>query len=757
VSKVSFNVDAYTARLIGRENVAKLNGAILELVKNTYDADASVCFIYFDEDKQEVYIGDNGSGMTSDIIRTNWMTIGRSSKKERYISHEGRVQTGAKGIGRFALDRIADQCTMLTISSSEGGCVWKVDWRDFERESEITDVSADLSPTDISFMDFISEIWNEDLRELIRGKFGAHGTIFKLSGPRDEWNAERIDDLKKELNSLIPSEMSGVFNIYLFDNISSLDDATVLHDNEAFSYDYKIHFEVDDSGRSNVQIWRNEFDFGDKFEYVMGNAGFDQSDREYFSGKPIKIASTLSETIFKQRDKMENPIGSFYGSLYFAKLSVNKKDQNVFYYKDITTRRAFREAFGGIKIYRDQFRVRPYGDANSSNYDWLLLAARQSRSPAAVTHPDGGWRVRANQMLGSIFISRTNITLPDQANREGIVETKEFGLLKSFVIEVIQELEKDRHRVCRKLAELYEKENRPAQLEREIAKKAKGRERPAASAPDQSFAYTAGSMVEASDAQLVIDYKEEAIRNLEDENRLLRALATTGIATNAYMHEFKAKTHGLSMHIVVAKEALEFGNNTQSALTHLIDANRIRESFNAWFRVTIESVRRDRRTLRIIDLNEYLRAMCEAWQSVIEENNIGITFKAPENSIGFRCFPYEFDLIVSNLITNSVAAFATQRNTNKKIGLHLSKAGGSICIAYSDNGPGLSSTYKKNPRLILEPHETDKKNEQGESIGTGLGMWLINRTVLEYNGTIDLSRNQAEALGFYARISLPLN
>lgn len=82
MAKVSFNVDAYTARLIGRENVAKLNGAVLELVKNTYDADASVCFLYYDESMQELYIGDNGCGMTPEIIMRHWMTIGRSTKKQ---------------------------------------------------------------------------------------------------------------------------------------------------------------------------------------------------------------------------------------------------------------------------------------------------------------------------------------------------------------------------------------------------------------------------------------------------------------------------------------------------------------------------------------------------------------------------------------------------------------------------------------------------------------------------------------------------
>ena len=752
--KIPFNVDAYTARLIGRENVSKLNGAILELVKNTYDADASVCFVYFDESRQEVYIGDNGCGMTPEIIRTNWMTIGRSSKKARYVSQAGRVQTGAKGIGRFALDRIADQCTMLTMTSSDGGFIWKVDWRDFEQEHEITNVSAELYPDDISFSSFTAEIQNSALRALIRENFDGQGTIFKLSTLRDNWNAEKIDELKKDLNSLIPYEMSNSFNIYLFDNTVSLEEATVLHDNEAFSYDYKLSFEVDDAGRTLIQIWRNEFDFHDQFESVMKKADFKPRDREYFMGKPIEYVSTLSEILFREKDKIANPIGSFSGTLYFAKLAITPKDKKVFFYKDITGRKDFRKTFGGIKIYRDQFRVRPYGDANSSNYDWLQLAVRQSGSPAAVS-AEGAWRVRANQMLGSVFISRTNITLPDQANREGIVETSEFRLLKSFLCDAIQLFEKDRQYVCRKLAELYKKESRSEQLEQEIAEKAKRQDvKSKSTSSSQSWEYAADS-VSAKDAQTVIDDKDAAIRNLADENRLLRVLATTGIATNSCMHEFKAKTHGLSMHIVTAKEALEFGNNPQSALTHLIEANQIRESFNSWFRVTIESVRRDKRTQRTINLNEYLHFLCEAWQIVIEENDISIEFQEPEKQIEFRCFPYEFDLIISNLVTNSVAAFATQSEPGKKIIVRLAEDEASIFIEYFDNGPGLPSAYKMNPDQILEPHETSKKNEQGESVGTGMGMWLIKRTVLEYTGTIDLLRNTTEGSGFFIRILMP--
>ncbi len=93
--EIEFNVDAYTARLIGRENVSKLEGAVLEIVKNAYDADAKTFCLYFSEAQNCIYIMDNGRGMTEDIIKTHWMTICNSSEKSKYITPEQRIQTGA--------------------------------------------------------------------------------------------------------------------------------------------------------------------------------------------------------------------------------------------------------------------------------------------------------------------------------------------------------------------------------------------------------------------------------------------------------------------------------------------------------------------------------------------------------------------------------------------------------------------------------------------------------------------------------------
>ena len=203
MSKVNFNVNAYTARLIGRENVATLNGAILELVKNTYDADSSICILYYDDIDDNVYLIDNGCGMTENIIINHWMTIGRSTKRNKYISKKGRVQTGAKGIGRFALDRIADFCEMLTINDNEK-LLWKVNWKDFEGDSNITDITAKLDKTDITVKEFLKDVHNDYINQLINNVEFETGTIFKLSGLRDKWSEARINKIMDNLRSLIP-------------------------------------------------------------------------------------------------------------------------------------------------------------------------------------------------------------------------------------------------------------------------------------------------------------------------------------------------------------------------------------------------------------------------------------------------------------------------------------------------------------------------------------------------------------------------
>ena len=135
MAQIPFSVSARTARLIGRENVANAEGALIELVKNCYDADSKISIILIDKIKNQIIIIDSGCGMTDKVITEQWMTIGTDDKLNNAITQSGRIKSGAKGIGRFALDRLGESCTMITFPKSNSvGHKWIINWGDFEEK-----------------------------------------------------------------------------------------------------------------------------------------------------------------------------------------------------------------------------------------------------------------------------------------------------------------------------------------------------------------------------------------------------------------------------------------------------------------------------------------------------------------------------------------------------------------------------------------------------------------------------------------------
>src|SRR5690606_4395956 len=156
-----------------------------------------------------------------------------------YTTKKGRIQTGAKGIGRFALDRISDKCQMITVSEDES-LEWNVNWSDFSSGSTITEIYADLNPINYSISDFMKTVQNESLRTLISQQFQNTGTIFKLSVLRDEWTVSLVDGIRNNLATLIPPEIESIFRVYFFRENTDITKATVTKNDGNFSYDYKI-------------------------------------------------------------------------------------------------------------------------------------------------------------------------------------------------------------------------------------------------------------------------------------------------------------------------------------------------------------------------------------------------------------------------------------------------------------------------------------------------------------------------------------
>ena len=761
--KIPFNVDAYTARLIGRENVSKLENAVIELVKNAYDADADCCILYYDERKDILYLADNGCGMTEDMIRSHWMTIGRSSKKSTFVSEGGRIQTGEKGIGRFALDRVADQCQMLTGTKGRR-LLWTVDWKNFSAGKNITEIGADLEETKCSFKKFVSGCTNPQVTELIKLRWKNNGTIFKLSELREQWGHELLQNIRENLASLIPYELSSVYKIYCFDNQDTMESAEVFSDLEAFSYDYKIEFHVptfmtEENDRVEIKLLRAEYDFGSDEDAILKETGLDK-EKKYFHNTPIEKSCSFDEIVYGTEPEIRKNLGAFSGVLYFARQSATKNAQERFCQKDITGRMDVRDTFGGIKIYRDNMRVRPYGDPKSFAYDWLQLSRRKAASPAGVAS-DGVWRVNADQMLGSVFISRMNVMLPDQSNREGIVETAEFLLLQEFIKGVLEILEKDRQYVLRILDKAYKQKHQVDVIQDKINRKAieqqkENKRKKKSSANTLSLnADTKKFSVDPQEAKIALDAKDEQIEELENEIKMLRVLATTGIVTNTYIHEFKTLSHRLNMKIVMAKEALDKYQDIEEASDYINQANRIREGFNSWFQVTIDAIKKDKRKRQKINLNSLIASSVDSWNRTLRTKRIEVIFRGrDQEAVYLKCFPYEIDTIINNLITNTTASFDKVRTKERKICIDLKEDDEFIQLEYSDTGAGLAPVYKKHPENILRVFETDKRDSSGQKVGTGMGLWIVYNTVKDYNGTIDLSKNIKAESGFYITIFL---
>ena len=345
--KKHFNVDAYTARLIGRESLAKVDSAVIELVKNGYDADARISIVYYDDISKIIYICDNGCGMTEEIIDKHWMTIGNSSKRDECITLNGRVQTGSKGIGRFALDRIASKCSMLTINDIDR-IQWNVDWNEFSHEKLITDIYAEIIQTDIKFSEFIKDCYNYEFKKLIFSNFNNTGTIFKLENLNDDWDKKIISKVRKALDNIAVPGMSDLFKIYFFTNKDTIETAHISPARIDES-DYEIKFEIKDCNIS-VNIKRNEFDFKDRFEEILREAGFSEEDRRIFNGEVKNLKCPLDEFVYGYDKNVYNNIESLNGELFFNKVTVQNKDKENYFYKDIAGRRKYSKELGGIKI-----------------------------------------------------------------------------------------------------------------------------------------------------------------------------------------------------------------------------------------------------------------------------------------------------------------------------------------------------------------------------------------------------------------------
>ncbi len=342
--KLHFKVSTGLKNIIGKELINDKFIAIFELVKNSYDANATNVTIKFENiysDNAIIYIIDDGKGMSKQEIIDKWLFVAYSEKKNNTYRDNikfRRNYAGAKGVGRFSCDRLGETVELLSKSNKDIRInSVKINWNEFEE--------ADTK----EFQNV--EVLYDDLRsDLIKNQ----GTIIKICGLREEWNREEILQLKKSLTQLVNPEANenyDMFNIILDVEEEKVNDQILKDKGKVFDKDIV-----------NGRIVNHVFDvLNIKTTKITATISED--------GK--KIMTTLNDRgiqLFEIEEKNRYNIKNIKGTVY----SLNRAAKVNF------TRMMGIESvnYGSVFIYKNGFRVYPYGEPEK---DFMNIDRRKAQ------------------------------------------------------------------------------------------------------------------------------------------------------------------------------------------------------------------------------------------------------------------------------------------------------------------------------------------------------------------------------------------
>lgn len=834
MDKIRFAVSAKTARLIGRENISDVDGAVVELIKNAYDADATCVFVRFSipfptvpsdvsyelassvlgqaglarlldyyvndgsrfvrkkdltpEQEQQLWeflfsynaitVMDNGCGMTEDILRTAWMNIGTSDKEERKISPGGRVKTGAKGIGRFALDKLSTATTVYTKSGEDGLKKWRIDWRQFDTAVMLDEVSASVEDCAGSFMDLAREIAGGQVKSFENYAWDT-GTIILLNPLREKWSESFFQRINRNLRSLFPGTNDSRFDIYV-DNVfyPDLSFANERYSLDEGDYDYLIRGSFDGRDTLTVKILRNEIDTrkikltvqegDDRYDLMLNDfwaregfqrEGYHRADYAKWFRRRVRVSA-----VTQLDPAVIETVGPFQAELYFLK---NTKS-TIGIVKPIVAgkRKEILENYSGVKLYRDGFKVRPYGE-DGPGFDWLGLGERARKSPGAVSS-DGAWRVRTNQLIGAVRISKDgNPELYDMANREGLAVNDAYNAFVAILEKIVETFEGDRQYVFQQYASWLKAKMAERSKARELIdsvgtaqqdaeEDAEEREEP----PEQPGSEEKSSYSPQTVQQAVLDLKMEN----ERKDRALKTMmlySSAGVMTNTFSHEISRVTTNAGsrmQHLRYTVNRLVGPGGYKGARVFdpfvIIDqTEKVDQLLESWLQVIMSGAGQPMFEAKNTNLYHTIERILDAWRPLLRQKLIHI---APIRTVGEMercvCAMPEIDvhIILNNVLLNAAWFLEKASVEQREVRVSIEERPEQTVILLENNGPPLDEMFANNPERIFYPGETSKRGEKGE--GTGLGLWITKIVIDDASGEI---HPMEKTDGFGLRITLP--
>ena len=706
-----FRFSGKIARLLGRESVSSEIVALFELVKNCYDADATIVDLTFENVSKSkggtIKIKDNGVGMTLKDITERWMVVGTESKEKQTFTRGGRRVVGEKGVGRFSTEKLARSVTVISNPKErEEKITLKINWDEYENEG-------------IKFDEILNPIIIEQRQEL-----DSSGLEIILENLRDKWSEHKLSQLKNEIGTLVLPQGLGEENQNFLINITSSE--------------YNLKGKKVESSLLKKAPFRMKATNDDVDLRCIIYDGKDRHVREphEFAKKPLG-------------GHIKPLCGPISFDLFFFPQDAAGESRWTRYYEDVLKSMSVTdllENYSGIRIYRDGFWVKPYG---GSGNDWLELD--KMRVARRV-------RIGNNQIIGFVKISRDkNPGIKDTTTREKIIENDAFNHMKMILIQAIKEFNvfREEVRINQKQLETTAPKDQIVMNNIEHSKKLiKSLDIPK---PTKKILLDTQSRI-ASNMKAYSESKEEEIENKSVAIESQTSLVTIGLATAYIAHEVIRPLDN-SLSLIDNLSSLEGKNNNSQIKnqTELLRANIEKllhfMSFVELYTSMISGSIDNKWRKTDVEISELFKRLETGFSKVLKELNISTSFhETPENII-ININPVDLESIFTNLLTNAIKSLNLVRE-NRMIKIECSITPEHFVLEFSDSGNGIDPSIRDR---IFDPLFSTYKFTNGKVHGTGLGLPIIRTILNKYNGTIEVSTEGKYNPGATFVIKIPLD
>lgn len=731
-------------QLISNERIA-----LVELIKNCYDADSPWVTVSFngidgetDGAKQSIVIEDAGCGMTQEVVIDHWMNPATPEKKHKKDAGQGqtpsgRILQGEKGIGRFAIFKLAKKVTVVTRSEqSSDEIVIAYDFSEYGDEfANNENMFLDALRAKISVRK--PEVFLE--RKVVLGVTSvsapARGTRILLEQLRTTWTMDKIKSVGQDIAYMQP----------IFRDRANRRDYTDPKD--GFTPFFYVDGKLCDIAAKYL----------DKLRLLLGNSSliqitdgrFDAKKHQYtykLNGNREQPLALYDERIVgqylwnshfgKDRAAVEAwkpSCGSFGFQFYVFDFSAGARGKYQLSREDKKIIKQHR-----VYLYRDGIRVYPYGDETD---DWLSIDALRGTVSA-------GMFLSNNQVVGCVDISqKENPKLRDKTNREGLIE--EDNAKADFILLLQLFLSFIRNEAFKKSIDIEKARKTIKAISRgEIEQKIK----------DASDAVRKGEKGRAEKAISDIGklYSEQS-DYMQRRVRLTEELAGVGMSVETASHDIMSMMSRVLQNLEGIMRDIEAGEEIErdELLRHLQSVyggmsfiGRQLQDIQLLF----TSSKQRRRLLPVRPLVDKVAAI---YDRLLKKRKITLAIDQPRGTSPLMVKTTDAVILqlLINLFDNSVYWLNTIGEKNKQIRILLDGQEG--VLVFSDNGPGVREEDKP---YIFEPFFSGK----GED-GRGLGLYIARQLLERQDYEIELADNSAYrrlkganfVVSFVAREELP--